>query len=163
MAPPPYPYPVPVAMPPGPIPMHAPSMQPFPYFGSQNPTAIPGPCSTFIPYPLHVNAAAEHPTVQHASSSHVSSHQSRSSEHERRIDDANLAEDSNNVATDLELKMPGSSTHQDSSGERRGKQAQGTERSVQDESSSSMFSSSSKALLQDNSSSSVGDIPKSGK
>ena len=41
---------VPIPVPPGPIPVH-PSLQPFPFFGNQNPGAIPGPCSTFIPYP----------------------------------------------------------------------------------------------------------------
>ncbi|KAI4325430.1 hypothetical protein MLD38_030831 [Melastoma candidum] len=158
MAPPPYPYPAPIAMPPGPIPMHAPPMQCFPYFGSQNPTTVPAPCSAFIPYTLPANPSAEHPSIQHASSSGFSNQQSGSQDRERRIDDADPADNSNNVATDLELKMPGTSKEKESTGERNGKQA--TERSLGDESSSNKISSSK--LLQDDSSSSVGDIPKSG-
>lgn len=108
-----YPYPVPVHVPPGPIPMH-PSMQPFPFFGNQNPNAIPSPCSTFIPYPATANPANEQPSVQYASTSHISSKldsKSKSADHPRGSN-SERCDDSDDVATELELKMPGSSSQQ---------------------------------------------------
>ncbi|XP_022132596.1 transcription factor bHLH121 [Momordica charantia] len=157
---PPYSYPVPVPVPPGPIPMH-PSLQPFTFFGNQNPGAIPNPCSTFVPYTAAPNHPIEQPSAQYASNSHISSKQdsrSKSSDQHRR-NNAERCDESNDVATDLELKMPGSSTQQDaSSGSKKGKQSQRKEKSVTDCSSSSRFSSSQ--VLQDSSSNSVGDVPK---
>ncbi|TXG59791.1 hypothetical protein EZV62_014364 [Acer yangbiense] len=164
IAPPPYSYSVALPVPPGPIPMH-PSLQPFPYYGNQNPAAIPNPCSTFIQYPTPTNHSIEQQYTQYASSSQISSKQdsrSRSSNHQK----GNKAERSNDsneeVATDLELKMPGSSTQQDTSnGERKGKQTQKKERSVTNGSSLSRLSSSQG--LQDSSSNIVGDVSKSSK
>jgi hypothetical protein len=109
---PPYSYPVPVPVPPGPISMH-PSLQPFVFFGNQNPGAIASPCSTFIPYPT-ANHPNDQPPAQYASGSQFSSKQdsrTKSTDHEggRYKERCN---DSSDVATDLELKMPGSSAQQ---------------------------------------------------
>lgn len=104
-----YTYPVPVAIPQGSIPIH-PSLQPFPFIGNQN----PAPCSTFIPYPTHANTTVDLHSVHCASSSHVSSKQdskSNCSEHQREIN-LDSTKDLNDVATELELKMPGSSSVQ---------------------------------------------------
>ncbi|KDP46754.1 hypothetical protein JCGZ_06542 [Jatropha curcas] len=156
-----YSYPVPVPVPPSPIPMHV-SLQPFPLFGNQNPAAIPTPCSNFIPYPTPVNPTNEQTSVQYASTSHISSKQeskSKSVDHPRSSN-AERCDDSNDVGTELELKMPGSSTQQDmSSGERKGKQLQRKERNSRNGSSTSRYSSSHG--VQDSSSNSIGDIPKS--
>lgn len=155
-----YSYPVPVPVPPGPIPMH-PSMQPFPFFGNQNPGAIANPCSTFIHYPTPPNPPMEQPLPQYASTSQISSKQdskNKSSDHQR-VSNGERCDDSNDVATELELKMPGSSAQQDlSSGGRKGKQSQRKERSITENSSSSRYSSSQG--IQDSSSNSVGDMPK---
>ncbi|XP_030466068.1 transcription factor bHLH121 isoform X2 [Syzygium oleosum] len=156
-----YSYPVPIPVPPGPIPMH-PQLQPFPFFGNQNASAIPAPCSTFIPYSMPANPTIEQQSTQYASSSHVSNKQdskSTSSDH-RRGSNAEQHEDSNDVATDLELKMPGTSSQQDlTTGEKKGKQMQRKEISIADGSSSSKFSSSQ--AFPDSSSNSVSDNPKS--
>ncbi|KAJ9172673.1 hypothetical protein P3X46_015887 [Hevea brasiliensis] len=156
-----YPYPVPLPVPPGPIPMH-PSMQPFPFFRNQNPNVIPSPCSTFIPYPTPANPPHEQPSVQYASTSLISSKldsKSKSADHPRGSN-AERRDDSNDVATELELKMPGSSPQQDkSTGERKGKQLHGKEKNTTNGSSSSRYSFSHG--IQDSSSNSVGDVAKS--
>ncbi|KAG2696422.1 hypothetical protein I3760_07G058900 [Carya illinoinensis] len=158
---PPYSYPVPVPVPPGPLPMHA-SLQPFPFFGNHNRGTVPNPCSTFIPYPTASNPPMEPPSAQHASTSQISSKQesqSKSLDHQMPSN-VERSDDSNDVATELELKMPGSSAQQDlSSGGRKGKQSQRKERSVTENGSSCRYSSS--LGLQDSSSNSVSDIPKS--
>ncbi|XP_076928658.1 transcription factor bHLH121-like [Bidens hawaiensis] len=112
MHPPSYPYPVPVQMPmpPGTIPMH-PSVQPFPFFGSQNPGIVSNPCSTFFP---SVQYAL--PAVQASGRSHVSSRQgSRNKSSEHGESGSGKDGDSDDVATELELKTPGSSGDQDGS------------------------------------------------
>ncbi|XVE87433.1 hypothetical protein DITRI_Ditri18aG0116900 [Diplodiscus trichospermus] len=160
---PPYSYPVPLPVPTGPIAMH-PSLQPFPFFGNHNPGAIANPCSTFIPYSTVTNPPTEQPSSQHASSSHTSSKkESRSkSMDEQRVSNGDRCDGSNDVATELELKMPGSSTNQDlSAGEKKGKQTQKKQRSMVNGSSSSQYSSSQG--LQDSSSNSVDDVSKSNK
>ncbi|XP_060970600.1 transcription factor bHLH121 isoform X2 [Cannabis sativa] len=153
-----YSYPMPVPVPQGPIPFH-PSSQPFSFFGAQNPGAVPN----FVQYPTPVHPPIEQPTSQNASTSHISSkHDSRSkSSDQRRGSNAERASDgSTDVATDLELKMPGSSTQQDSSSgvSKKSKQSQRKERTTTNGSSTSRFSSQAH---QDSSSNSVGDIPKS--
>lgn len=103
-----YPYPVPISVPQGPTPIH-PSFQHFSFFGNQNPAS----CSTFIPYPS-ANSVVEPHSIHYASSSHVlSKHdsKSKSSEHQGGSN-PDRTEDSNDVATELELKMPGSSSAQ---------------------------------------------------
>ncbi|WCJ32618.1 basic helix-loop-helix (bHLH) DNA-binding superfamily protein [Euphorbia peplus] len=154
-----YPYPVPVPVPPGSIAMH-PSMQPFPFFGSQNPGAIPGACSTFIPYATPANPPNEQQPIQYASSSHVSSRQDSISESadQRRGSSSEKCHDSNDVATELELKMPGSSAQRDTlTGERKGKKMHRKEKDITSGSSSSQYTSHA---VQDSSSNSVGDAPR---
>ncbi|KAI7729843.1 hypothetical protein M8C21_019832 [Ambrosia artemisiifolia] len=112
MHPPPYPYPVPLQMPmpPGSIPMH-PSVQPYPFFGSQNPGVVSNPCSTFFPSVQYVS-----PAVQPSGRSHVSGRQgSRNKSSEQGESGSGKDEDSNDVATELELKTPGSTGDQDGS------------------------------------------------
>ncbi|XP_010261279.1 PREDICTED: transcription factor bHLH121 [Nelumbo nucifera] len=167
MAPPSYPYAMPVPVPPGPIPMH-PSLQPFPFFRNQNPGAIPNHCSTFIPYSSPANPQGEQPSTQYvppnvqpSNRSHTSSKQDSKSKSLDRQRGCNIekSDDSNDVATELELKTPGSAADQElSSGQRKGKQSQRKENSVVDGSCSSRCSSSK--VAQDSSSNSVGDGPK---
>ncbi|KAM0049398.1 putative transcription factor bHLH11/121 [Helianthus debilis subsp. tardiflorus] len=104
-----YPYPVPLQMPmpPGTIPMH-PSVQPYPFFGTQNPGVVSNPCSTFFPSVQYVP-----PAVQPSGRSHVSSRQgSRNKSSEQGESGSGKDEDSNDVATELELKTPGSTGDQ---------------------------------------------------
>lgn len=116
MAPPSYPFPVPMAMPPGSIPLH-PHMQPYPFYGNQNPGVISNPCSTFVPY-INPSTLVEQqstqylsPFVQHGSRSNASGEQDsrNKSSRESKID---KNEDSNNITTALELKTPGSASDQ---------------------------------------------------
>lgn len=146
-----YPYPVP-------IPMH-PSMQPcpYPFFASPSPGIFPNPCSTFIPY-MNPNTPSEHQSSQFLSSSwrpgsgaHVLGRQSSDKETEKQID---KNRDSNDVATDLELKTRGSTTDEDkSSGEKKSKKLLQKKSNAAEGSSSSRCSSSQS--VQDSSSKSV--------
>lgn len=157
---PPYSYPVPVPVPTGPIAMH-PSMHPF--FGNHSTVAIANPCSTFMPYSTTTTPPIEQPSSKHACSSHTSG---KSDSRSKTVDDqrgssGDRCDGSNDVATELELKMPGSSTNQDlSAGEKKGKQTQ-KERSMENGSSSSRYSSSQG--LQNSSSNGVDDVSKSKK
>ncbi|XP_021286153.1 transcription factor bHLH121 [Herrania umbratica] len=159
MAPPSYPFPVPMAMPPpGAITMH-PSMQPFSFFGSQNPGVIHNPCSTFVPY-MTPNTMDEQQSMQHVaplaqpgSQSHASGKQDskNKSSGESKVE---KTVDSNDVATDLELKTPGSTADQDLSlGQRKLKKSLRKENSNTEGSYSSRCSSSHSA--QDSSSTSI--------
>ncbi|CAA3028988.1 transcription factor bHLH121-like [Olea europaea subsp. europaea] len=98
---PPFSYPVgPLPFPPGPIPMH-PTIPPFPN---------PNPILSYIPYPTPVVPLLDHPTTLNASTSFISSRQdsiSRISD-QYRSSTSQKAVNSNNVVTDLELKIPGS-------------------------------------------------------
>ncbi|KAF5443822.1 hypothetical protein F2P56_036348 [Juglans regia] len=148
MGPPSYQFPVPMPMPPGPIPMH-PSMQPYPFFGNQNPGLIPNPCSTFVPYVppnTSVERSARHasprnrsPILDKQDSRCKSSGKSKTGE----------SEDSDNVATNLELKTPGSTEDQDLSPEPKNSRKRWREENSVTEGSSSSRSSSS---VQDSSS-----------
>ncbi|KAF7841146.1 Transcription factor bHLH121 [Senna tora] len=159
MAPPSYPYPVPmpVAIPPGSIPMHPP-MQPYPFFANQNPGMMPNPCSTFVPY-MAPNTLVDHQSMQYGtppvhpgSHSHVSGTQDSRNKSSRESKAENN-EGANDVTTDLELKTPGSSTEQLSSGQRKSSKLS-MKRSSGTEGSSSGRCSSSHSI-QDSSSSSV--------
>jgi hypothetical protein len=115
MAPPTYPYPVPMPVPPGSIPM-----QPYPYYANQHPAVIPNPCSTYVPF-LAPNTIVEQQSTQYVSPplhpgsrSHASGKQDSKNKSSRESK-AQRNEDSNDVATDLELKTPGSSAEQVSS------------------------------------------------
>ncbi|KAL9260967.1 Transcription factor bHLH121-like protein [Drosera capensis] len=120
-----YSYPMPMAMRAAPMPMH-PSMQPFAFFGNQNPGAVPNHCSTFVPYPGHANPPAEPPASQYASTSHISRKQDLRSKTPtgQRGRNYERSDESEDVATVLELKTPGSSGQESSSGGRKGKQSQ---------------------------------------
>lgn len=110
---PPYSYPVPIPIPPAPISIH-PSLQPFPFFGNQNPGHIPNPCSMYLPYSTPTNPPVEPPSALCASTSHMSiekESRSKSTSH-RRPSDVERCSESHDVATELELKMPGSSSTQ---------------------------------------------------
>ena len=113
MAPPPYPYPAHLPVTTGPIPMH-PTLQPFPFFGNHNPGAIPNPCSTYIPYPAPGNHLSDQQSHQCASTSRIPSKpdpQSKKLDRSRGSNNDKSVE-SNDVVTDLELKMPGSTAQQ---------------------------------------------------
>ncbi|EXB39257.1 hypothetical protein L484_024952 [Morus notabilis] len=158
MATPSYPYPVPMPMPPGPIPMH-PHMQPYPFYGNHNPGVIPNPCSTFVPY-ITPSTLVEQQSQQYVSpvmhpgnQSDVSGKQDsrNKSSGESKIE---RSEDSNDVATNLELKTPGSATDQDlSSGQGKSPRSVRKENNVIERSSSSRCSSS--RSVQDSSSNSI--------
>lgn len=105
-----YPFPVHITVPPGPVPMH-PSMQPFPFFANQSSRAITNPSAAFFSHTSHENHSVEQPLVQTASTSYVSGKQDPKS----RPSDMNgskRSDDSNDVETELELKIPGSSAPQ---------------------------------------------------
>ncbi|KAJ1418368.1 Myc-type, basic helix-loop-helix [Sesbania bispinosa] len=151
----PYSYPVPIPIPPSPISMH-PSLQPFPFFGNQNPGHIPSPCSMYVSFSAPTNPAIELPSSQYASTSHASNQkesQSKSPDHRRRPSDAERCSDSHDVATELELRCL---DHQHN---RKYKHSAMKDRIITDGSASSRYSSPQG--LQD-SSNSVGDtnIPK---
>nr|GEU85824.1 transcription factor bHLH121 [Tanacetum cinerariifolium] len=139
MHPPSYPYPVPMQMPmpPGSIPMH-PSIQPYPFFGSQNPGIVSSPGSAFFPSVQYVS-----PVVQTSTRSHASSRQgSRNKSSEQGENGSGKDEDSNDVATDLELKTPGSTGDQDGSPGQSKPKKLDKETSFSDENSASGCSSS---------------------
>ncbi|CAM8907997.1 unnamed protein product [Rhodiola kirilowii] len=155
----PYPYPYPLPVRPSPIAMH-PTLQPFPFFANQNPGIASTPSSTYMPYPPAPATRMEQVSVHYASGSQNSSQRNpkrKSSEYQNgnRFRESDV---SNDVATELELKMPGSSTQQVMSEEKKGKQPQSMEDSVAVGSSSSRCSSFQE--LQDNSSNSLSDTPK---
>ncbi|KAL4616052.1 hypothetical protein ACB092_07G171500 [Castanea dentata] len=158
IAPPSYPYPMAMPMPPGPIPMH-PSMQPYPFYGNQNPGVIPNPCSTFVPY-VTANTLVEQQSTQNVSqlvhpgnpSPILGKQDSRNkSSGESKIE---KKKDSNDVTTELELKTPGSTEDQSlTSGKRKSKKSWRKENNDTEGSSSSRCSSSSS--VKDSSSNSI--------
>ncbi|GJM84922.1 hypothetical protein PR202_ga00636 [Eleusine coracana subsp. coracana] len=110
----PYPYPVPVHIPSGAVPMH-PQMQAYPFFRSQNSGTIPNPYMAFT-QPCH--PPTDQPSNQFTTPvPHSSSHRSNSPAQDCRSKSSTLQQEScvvrsgdvGDVATDLELKTPGSS------------------------------------------------------
>uniref|UniRef100_A0A7N0UBV9 BHLH domain-containing protein n=1 Tax=Kalanchoe fedtschenkoi TaxID=63787 RepID=A0A7N0UBV9_KALFE len=153
----PYPYPLPA---PTPIAMH-PTLQPFPFFANQNAGLVPTPSSTYMPYPAPAHPRMEQISVQYASGSQTSSQRppKRKSSEYQSGNSVRESAVSNDVETQLELKMPGSSSQQDlMSEEKKGKQPLRKEDSGTVGSSCSRCSSSGE--LQDNSSRSIKDTPK---
>ncbi|CAK9162062.1 unnamed protein product [Ilex paraguariensis] len=149
MQPPSFPFPLPMPIPPGTIPLH-PSLQPYPYFGNQNPAMVPSPSSTFVPY-LTPHTLTEQqstpyvsPVMQPGRRSEVSSQQdSRNKLSDQVESKIGKSEDSDEVATDLELKTPGSTVDQiSSSGQKRSKKLSRKENGTTDGGSSSRCSSS---------------------
>ncbi|PSS00477.1 Transcription factor bHLH121 like [Actinidia chinensis var. chinensis] len=137
----PYSYPVPLI---SPIPMH-PTLQPFPFFGNHNPGAIHNPCSTYIPYPAPASHQSDQQSHQCASTSRIPSKPDPKNKKLDRCMGSNgdKCDESNDVVTDLELKMPGSTAQQElSQGKRKGKKTQRKEKSFVDGSSLSRHSSS---------------------
>uniref|UniRef100_A0A1J3ETV8 BHLH domain-containing protein n=1 Tax=Noccaea caerulescens TaxID=107243 RepID=A0A1J3ETV8_NOCCA len=153
MAPPPsFPYPMPMAMPPGSIPMHHPSMPSYTYFGNQNPSMMPAPCPTYMPYmPPPPNAVIEQQSVHIPPSNPPREPRTKVSRESR----SEKAEDSNDVATQLELKTPGSTSDKDSlqrpEKTKRCKRNSNNNISIEESSHSSKCSSS--PSVRDNSSS----------
>lgn len=151
--PPTYPYHVPMQMPmpPGTIPMHPP-IQPYPFFGNQNPTVVSNPCSTFFQSVRYVS-----PVVPPSSRSHVSSRQGSKS----KLSESGSGKDegSNDVATELELKTPGSTGDQEGLAiQSKSKKLHRKENSVSDESSSPSGCSSSRTVQASSSNSVVGGL-----
>lgn len=111
--PPSYPYPMPVPVPTGPVPMH-PSLQPYPFFSNHNPSVAQNP-SSFVQYMTPNTLIEQQPTqymspiIQPGSVPRQESRNRSSEQGESRIE---KREDSNEVATDLELKTPGSASEQ---------------------------------------------------
>lgn len=106
-----YPFPMPVPVPAGPIPMH-PSMQPYPFYGNQNPAVVPNPCATYAPYITHnpmIDQHSAHHVSQQVARSHASTKQDKTSDGASRIE---KIDESNDIITDLELKTPGSTSEQ---------------------------------------------------
>ncbi|WJX10360.1 hypothetical protein P8452_01095 [Trifolium repens] len=157
----PYPYPVPIPIPPAPVSIHPPPLQPFPYFVNQNPGHIPSLCSMYIPFSAPANPPVEMPSAQYASTFHMFSRkesQSKSPGDKRRPSDTDKCSVSPDVATELELKMPGSSTQQDcTSRGKKGKHSVMSDRIIIDESASSQ---DSPYQGHQDSSNSIGDTPK---
>lgn len=106
MAPPPsFPYPMPMAMPPGSIPMHHhPPMPSYTYFGNQNPSMMPAP---YMPYMQPPNTVVEQQSVHIPQNNRSREPRTKVSRESSRSE---KAEDSNDVATQLELKTPGSTS-----------------------------------------------------
>ncbi|XP_051132973.1 transcription factor bHLH121 [Andrographis paniculata] len=152
MHPPSYPYPMPVPMPPGPIPLH-PSLQPYPFYGNQNPAVVPNPHSTYIPYMTHNTMTEPQPAqpvsrgVQQGPQAHTPSKQDRrnkASDGESRVE---KSDEMNEITTDLELKTPGSASEQDSSSnQRKAKKIARKETSLTDGSCSSSGCSSTQSV-----------------
>ncbi|XP_010526564.1 PREDICTED: transcription factor bHLH121 [Tarenaya hassleriana] len=142
MAPPPpsFPYPMPMAMPPGSIPLH-PSMQPYTFFGNQNPGVIPAPCPTYMPY-MPPNTVVEQQSVHVPQNPQAVNSSREGGTNLSRESKAKNAEDSNDVATELELKTPGSTSDKDSTKQRKTKRNGKRNCSTREESSSSSKCSS---------------------
>ncbi|KAL3539058.1 hypothetical protein ACH5RR_002424 [Cinchona calisaya] len=143
-----YPFSMPMPIPAGPIPMH-PSLQPYPLFGNQNAAVVPNPMSTFVPFMAPNNVIEQQSThvpqvTQPTVRSHASSKQdSRPKTSKQKDSRSEKSENSDDVATDLKLKTPGSTSEQDvSPGQRKAKRSSRKESSVTHGSSSSRFSSS---------------------
>ncbi|CAH9057224.1 unnamed protein product [Cuscuta europaea] len=162
MRPPPYPYPVSVPIPAGPIPMHPP-MQPYPFFGTPNAAVMHNNFPTFVPFmtpnpiieqpPAHIYPVAQpHHRTIHGSTKQDS----------RKSSDTQISDDSTDeVATDLELKTPGSTSEQVSSSvQKRAKKRAMEESSRTDASSSSVCSSSHSVHVLSASSAVGGDTKK---
>lgn len=157
-----YPFPMPVPIATGPIPLH-PSLQPYPFYGNQNPAVVPNPCPSYVPYvahntmtepqPLHpISQAMQQGTRSHASSKLDPRHKSPDGESEIEKSD-----ESNDITTDLELKTPGSTSDQDSSSNhRKAKKIARKETSLTDGSCSSSGCSSIQSVQAFSSNSTVG-------
>lgn len=140
--PPPYSFPVALPVPSGPVPMH-----PFPFFANHNPPgAIPTSSPAFMAYPNLPNAHINQTIPVYSSSKQECGNKSSRGSNDEKGDN------SSNVVTELELKIPGSRSGQESSaGDKKRKQPERKEKSG--DCSSSRYTSSQG--FQDSSSNSV--------
>ncbi|XP_025815613.1 transcription factor bHLH121 isoform X2 [Panicum hallii] len=115
--PPAYPYPVPLPIPSGSVPMH-PQLQAYPFFRSQTSGTIPNACTPYMAYTQPCHPPNDQPSNQlNSPVAHSSSHRSNSPGRDCRSKSSTLQQVScgvrstgvGDVATDLELKTPGSS------------------------------------------------------
>ncbi|KAF0935180.1 hypothetical protein E2562_031035 [Oryza meyeriana var. granulata] len=115
--PPPYPFSVPVHIPSGAVAMQ-PQLQAYPYFRNQTSGTVPNPCTPYMAYTQPVHPPTDQPSNQfNAPVQHSSSNQSHSMVQDCRSKSSTLqqascrgiSDDFDDVATDLELKTPGSS------------------------------------------------------
>uniref|UniRef100_A0A0D9YRL7 BHLH domain-containing protein n=1 Tax=Oryza glumipatula TaxID=40148 RepID=A0A0D9YRL7_9ORYZ len=115
----PYPFsvPVPVPIPSGAVPMH-PQLQAYPYFRNQTSGTVSNPCTPYMAYTQPIHPPTDQLSnqfsapVQHSSSnrSHSMAQDSRSkSSALQQVSCRGKHDDFDDVATDLELKTPGSS------------------------------------------------------
>ncbi|OAY76846.1 Transcription factor bHLH121 [Ananas comosus] len=172
-----YPFPISVPIPSAPLPIHS-SLPPFPFFRNPSSGPIPNPCSTFMPYSQLCHAQVDQLSSQQSQFPHPSSSRSRpagqqdsrnkSSTHQQPSCGGERSDNHSDVATELELKTPGSvgpshskmANDKDLSSEmRKGKQRQSEkkESGFAAEGSSSSRSSSSSGGVQQSSSNSVED------
>lgn len=164
MHPPSYPFPMPVPIATGPIPMHPSFMQPFPVAGNQN-GAVPTSVSTYVPFMVPNGLVEQQPAAHQSQDAHPASRSLTSSRQDSRHNTlyqresrSEQIDNSDDVATALELKTPGSTSEQDiSPGQRKGKKASRKESSITDGSSSSRCSSSRSVQQAVSSNSVVGD------
>uniref|UniRef100_A0A0A9EWF9 Uncharacterized protein n=1 Tax=Arundo donax TaxID=35708 RepID=A0A0A9EWF9_ARUDO len=113
----PYPYLVPVPIHSGSVPMHPP-LQAYPFFRSQTSGTIPNPCPPNMAYTQPCHPPTDQPSnqfntpVPHSSSHRSNSHAQDCRSKSSTLQQANCGVRSSgvaDVATDLELKTPGSS------------------------------------------------------
>ncbi|KAK4802305.1 hypothetical protein SAY86_000508 [Trapa natans] len=156
--PPSYPFPMPMAMPSGPIPVH-PTIPPYTFFTAPNPNIIPNSCSTYVPYITpgtrveQLPAQFVPPLMQCGNISHVSSNIQNKNKTPRESR-TRRSDDSDEVATNLELKTPGSTAEHDLCSEKKKwKRCSTSDENFRDRSLSSRCSSS--RSVQDSSSTSV--------
>lgn len=145
-----YPFPVAIPVPPGSVPVHQ-TIQPLPSYVNQHIAT-----STFFPYlaPVipRINQSTLTVSTSYISGPRASSTRSISEQRSSRSRTGN----SNDVATDLELKIPGSAAPKGLSTRERGKQPERhQEKSATNGSSSSKSSSQ---LFQGSSSDSIDDV-----
>ncbi|URD82187.1 hypothetical protein MUK42_34511 [Musa troglodytarum] len=118
---PPYPFPMPVPIPSAAIPIHP--VHSYPFFHGPIPGTISNPCSTYMPNSpsnpqveqssnQHINQNLHIKDSRSLTSSHQDSKSKPSDQHQRNS--GQRSDDFSDVATELELKTPGSAVHSQS-------------------------------------------------
>ncbi|CAL9782146.1 unnamed protein product [Musa acuminata subsp. burmannicoides] len=118
---PPYPFPMPVPIPSAAIPIHP--VHSYPFFHGPIPGTISNPCSTYMPNSpsnpqveqssnQHINQNMHIKDSRSQTSSHQDSKSKPSDQHQRNS--GQRSDDFSDVATELELKTPGSAVHSQS-------------------------------------------------
>ncbi|PIN08902.1 hypothetical protein CDL12_18511 [Handroanthus impetiginosus] len=141
------PYPFPVG-----LPVHQ-MIQPLPFLANHH-TATPNPNSTFIPYLAPIIHRLDQPNTLNASSSYISGPENSTerSSHNKRVDN------SNEVATDLELKAPGATAIKELPPRERGKQIAGQQQETKSVKNESCSSKSSSQVSQSRASNNIDDV-----